>query len=99
MIRILLLSLTLIASLLSTGTTLAIEPADNTDDGKVLHDQYCQRCHDNAVYTRPDSIIFSLTALEKRVRFCESMAAAAWSEPQMKAVITYLNQRFYHFKR
>jgi hypothetical protein len=77
-----------------TSATYADEPAD----GKTLHDQACQRCHDNTVYTRPDSIIYSLTALDKRVRFCESMAAAQWSEPQIQAVIEYLNQRFYQFK-
>ena len=80
---------------LVTGTAYASQPVD----GKALHDQACQRCHDNTVYTRHNSIIYSLTALDKRVRFCESMAAANWSEPQMQAVIEYLNQRFYQFKR
>ena len=85
----------LILAMSAFTTVMANEPID----GQALHEQYCQRCHDNSVYTRPNSIIFSLTALEKRVRFCESMAAAGWSEPQMKAVIDYLNQRFYQFKR
>ena len=99
MIRILFLVMTFTASLLGTNASLANEAAEKSGDGKTLHNQYCQRCHDNGIYTRPDSIIFSLTALDKRVRFCESMAAAGWSEPQMKNVIDYLNQRFYHFKR
>ena len=99
MTRIFFLALTLALFLLNTGTGFASEPGGQSNTGKVLHDKYCQRCHDNQVYTRPDSIIFSLTALDKRVRFCESMAAAGWSEPQMKTVIEYLNQNFYHFKR
>lgn len=66
--------------------------------GQALQQQYCQRCHDDSIYTRPDSIIFSLKALNKRVRFCESMAGAHWNEQQINQVIDYLNQRFYKFK-
>jgi hypothetical protein len=73
--------------------------ADETIDARSLHQQTCQRCHDDSIYTRPDSIIFSLSALKKRVHFCESMAGAGWSEQQINAVIDYLNQRFYHYKQ
>jgi len=72
--------------------------ADETIDARSLHQQICQRCHDDSIYTRPDSIIFSFSALKKRVHFCESMANAGWSEQQINAVIDYLNQRFYHYK-
>lgn len=72
--------------------------ADEAIDAKSLHQQTCQRCHDDTIYTRPDSIIFSYSALVKRVHFCESMADAGWSEQQLNAVIDYLNQRFYHYK-
>jgi len=87
--------LTLISTLLFSATSFA----NDTADGQALHNKTCQRCHDNSIYTRPDSIIFSLTALEKRVRFCESMAGGGWSEQDMMAVINYLNQQFYHFKK
>ena len=68
--------------------------ADETIDARSLHQQSCQRCHDDSIYTRPDSIIFSFSALKKRVHFC----GAGWSEEQLNAVIDYLNQRFYHYK-
>jgi hypothetical protein len=85
-----LLSLTMLLA----GTEVTAEP----DRGETLVNQSCQRCHDNSIFTRPDSIIFSLSALEKRVRFCESMAAAGWSKKDREAVVEYLNRNFYHFK-
>ena len=69
------------------------------ENGEMLVKQSCQRCHDNSIFTRPDSIIFSYSALEKRVHFCESMAHAGWSQKDFDDVIEYLNRNFYHFKR
>ena len=63
-----------------------------------LQVQSCQRCHDDSIYTRKDSIIYSYKALVKRVHFCESMAHAGWNENDFNDVIAYLNQRFYKFK-
>lgn len=84
-------------SLLLLSATLGVQA--EPDRGEALVQQSCQRCHDNSIFTRPNSIIFSLSALEKRVRFCESMAHAGWSEQDYKAVVDYLNRTFYHFKR
>ena len=80
--------------LLLTITTVSAEP----DRGETLVKQSCQRCHDNSIFTRRDSIIFSLSALKKRVHFCESMAAAGWSQKEFDDVVDYLNRNFYHFK-
>lgn len=77
---------------------LPITTHADENNGKQLHQQHCRQCHDDSVYTRSDSIIFSYKALQKRVRFCETMAAAGWSEQQMNQVIDYLNNTFYQFK-
>lgn len=69
------------------------------DRAETLVKESCQRCHDNSIFTRPNSIIFSYSALKKRVHFCESMAGAGWSEKDINDVIDYLNHNFYHFKR
>lgn len=90
------LSITILGFILSfTITTVSAEP----DRGEALVQQSCQRCHDNSIFTRPDSIIFSLSALKKRVHFCESMAHAGWSQKDFDDVIEYLNRNFYHYKR
>jgi hypothetical protein len=83
-------------SLLLLSTTVAVQA--EPDRGETLVKQSCQRCHDNSIFTRPNSIIFSLSALKKRVRFCESMAHAGWSGQDYEAVVEYLNRTFYHFK-
>ena len=81
--------------LLFTVLTVSAAP----DRGETLVKQSCQRCHDNSIFTRRDSIIFSYSALKKRVHFCESMAHAGWTEKDFDDVIEYLNRNFYHFKR
>lgn len=89
------LTVTLLAFILSLVTTTAFAEPDR---GETLVKQSCQRCHDNSIFTRPDSIIFSYSALQKRVHFCESMAHAGWSQKDFDDVIEYLNRNFYHFK-
>jgi hypothetical protein len=80
--------------LISLSIAVPAEP----DRGERLVNESCHRCHDNSIFTRPDSIIFSFSALKKRVHFCESMAHAGWSEQDYEAVVDYLNRNFYHFK-
>ncbi len=93
-------------AILLTIVVLVVSPglfppsfANTPERGKVLVEKNCQRCHDNSMFTRRDSIIFSLSALKKRVLFCESMARAGWSEDDKKAVIEYLNHTYYHFDK
>lgn len=66
--------------------------------GEALYQANCTRCHDTSVHSRPNSIIHSLDALEKRVRFCETNARLKWSDEQIADVTAYLNQTFYKFK-
>ncbi|RJQ47801.1 MAG: cytochrome c [Gammaproteobacteria bacterium] len=66
--------------------------------GEALYQANCTRCHDTSVHTRPNSIIHSLDALKKRVRFCETNARLKWSDEQIEDVTAWLNQTFYKFK-
>lgn len=87
---------TLIAAALMFASSYALAATD-TVNGEKLYNDNCQRCHDTSIHTRPDRIIFSKSALKKRVMFCESMAAAKWSEQQINDVVEYLNNAFYKF--
>lgn len=89
-------SLSLIALLALTSPPLLA--AGNISAGKALHEKNCMRCHDNSIYTRKDSIIFSYDGLNKRVRFCEGSNNLAWNEQQIDDVVAYLNTTFYKFK-
>ncbi|MCL4316225.1 MAG: cytochrome c [Gammaproteobacteria bacterium] len=66
--------------------------------GEALYQANCTRCHDTSVHTRPNSIIHSLDALKKRVRFCETNARLKWSDEQVEDVTVWLNETFYKFK-
>lgn len=67
--------------------------------GKVLVDNQCQRCHDNSIFTRRDSIIHSYPELQARVEFCENASKAHWNEEQINQVIEYLNDTYYKFPK
>ncbi|MBI5451489.1 MAG: hypothetical protein HY940_09045 [Gammaproteobacteria bacterium] len=83
------------------STLLVITPAQAADikNGQRLQQQSCQRCHDDAIYTRRDSIIFSYKALRNRVSFCDSNSGTHWTPQQQDDVVEYLNSRFYKFKQ
>ena len=72
--------------------------AANVENGKAIHASKCMACHDNGIYTRPDSIIHSYSSLQNRVKFCDVAADANLSEAQINDVIAYLNRNFYKFE-
>lgn len=86
-----------IPTLLLTLATTA--NAGDAKAGKELYDSRCFQCHDTTIHTRPNRIIYSLTALKNRVRFCETNAGLKWTDPQIEDVATYLNNSFYKFKK
>jgi mono/diheme cytochrome c family protein len=73
--------------------------AANIDNGKALHAAKCMGCHDNSIYTRPDSIIRSYGSLQNRVKFCDVAAQAHFTEDQINDIVAYLNSAFYKFKQ
>lgn len=68
-----------------------------SSDAKALIDSDCQKCHDNSIYTRKNSILSDFHSLTKRVAFCENVSNAGWSKKQKDLVIEYLNKEYYHF--
>lgn len=75
------------------------QASPSTSAGQRLHKQSCQGCHDDSMYNRQDTIIFSYKALRNRVHFCERMSGASWKEQQLNSVIDYLNDRYYKFNK
>lgn len=83
------------AVILTLFTTLPASASEAV--GKQLHDTQCQQCHDNAIYTRKNSIIHNFSELKDRVEFCESANNKHWSGTQIEQVVNYLNSAFYKF--
>lgn len=92
---------TLLLVLLSGSAMCVTVRADNTETatGKQLHDQYCVKCHDTSIYTRPDRIIKNFQELQNRVRQCEISNQLTWFDEEINAVVLYLNDNFYHFPK
>lgn len=78
---------------------LGFAAGPDTANGKRLYEGACFTCHDSSIHTRKNSIIDSLSALSKRVRFCENQRGAGWNEQHINDVIAYLNEAFYKFKQ
>ncbi len=71
--------------------------AQDADNGKALHNDNCTRCHDSAVYTRPDKRVTTLPKLGKQVRFCKDNLGITWFDDEVNDVVTFLNNNYYHF--
>jgi len=84
-------------SLLFTLTFSASVQAQDAENGKALHDSNCVRCHDSAVYTRPNKRVTSLPKLGKQVRFCKDNIGLTWFDDEVDDVVTFLNKNYYHF--
>ncbi|MBC8494318.1 MAG: hypothetical protein ISR74_06030 [Candidatus Thioglobus sp.] len=90
--KILLLTTALLASM----TTIANE------EGKELHDESCVACHlvthDDAFYTRDNSNMSNHFDLRRQVSMCASNFELGWFPEEEKAVLDYLNTKYYKFK-
>jgi mono/diheme cytochrome c family protein len=93
---------TLHLALLPVSLALVTAPAaaaSAAPSAQALYEQHCVKCHQSGVFTRPDRIITSLKALGgERVRWCETNTGQHWTDEEIAAVTTYLNDNFYHFR-
>jgi hypothetical protein len=71
--------------------------AIDIENGKILHDENCLRCHNETQYTRENRIVNSFDELRERISLCELSAEMAWFGEEIDDVTAYLNNAFYHF--
>jgi len=67
------------------------------DEGKVLYENSCTKCHGTDVFTKEDRGIKSLEGLKTRVMQCNNVAENKLSDEELKSVADYLNKNFYKF--
>jgi hypothetical protein len=78
----------------------AAESADNDkqfEHGQKMHSEHCYKCHTEKVYTRDNRLVKSLDALSKQVVRCKDNTGAAWFDDDTKAVVHFLNEKYYKF--
>jgi hypothetical protein len=81
-------------ALLSTATFAS-------KDGAALHDKTCIECHithHDSFYMRQDRKITSLPKLSGQVSRCVQAFSVDWFPEEEKAVVGYLNEKYYKFK-
>lgn len=97
---LLILPLLVLTGLLATNAN-----ASDASNGKALHDANCLRCHSSimkgnpdSIYTRKDRHVKNYQALQNQINRCKDNIGITLSQPQIKNIVTYLNQQFYKFK-
>lgn len=65
--------------------------------GNTMHDQHCNKCHTDKVYTRDNRFVKSLDALTKQVVRCKNNTGAPWYDQDTEAVVHFLNEKYYKF--
>ena len=88
--------------LLLTTALLASSLAFANEEGKELHEESCVACHiithDDAFYTRDSSKMAKFSDLSRQVSMCASNFNLGWFPDEEKAVLDYLNKKYYKFQ-
>ncbi|MCH9742491.1 MAG: cytochrome c [Proteobacteria bacterium] len=71
----------------------------NTDHAKTLLQNNCIGCHQADIYKRTNRKVTSLTGLSTAVENCNTQLATGWFPEDVDAVVQYLNQTYYKFKK
>ena len=86
-----------------TGSSFMASAAESTDNdkqfehGQKMHSEHCYKCHTEKVYTRDNHLVKSLDALSKQVVRCKDNTGAAWFDDDTRAVVHFLNEKYYKF--
>ncbi len=89
--------LVLIAGGFSVHATEQMNKDELFKHGNTVHNQHCNKCHTDEVYTRDNRFVKSLDALTKQVVRCKNNTGAPWYEQDTDAVVHFLNEKYYKF--
>lgn len=88
-----------IPSLAGAGILIAstFVQGEDINNGKLLHEKNCMRCHTSEIYIRNNRKIKTFAQLKERVRKCELANELAWFDEDINDVAAYLNATYYLF--
>jgi cytochrome c5 len=73
----------------------AMHPNMRVNRGELLYENHCQGCHQSTVHIRSQRRADSLESLQAWVRRWAEDRELGWDEEAIRAVVDYLNQRYY----
>ncbi|OGI44905.1 MAG: hypothetical protein A2150_03235 [Candidatus Muproteobacteria bacterium RBG_16_64_11] len=72
-----------------------MRPNMRVNRGELLYENHCQGCHQSIVHIRSQRRADSLESLQAWVRRWAEYRELGWDEEAIRAVVDYLNQRYY----
>ena len=89
----------IIALVMSFGLFGVPVQAESVPLGQLLYDNHCTICHTSVVHVRDERLANSLSEVRRQVSRWQKLLALNWDDSQINAVLQYVNDTFYHFKR
>jgi len=68
-------------------------------DAKTFVQEKCTSCHDSSTYTRKERRVDSFSRLDSQVRMCDAQLGIKLFDEDVSAIVTYLNDNYYHFDK
>ncbi len=68
-------------------------------DAKSFIYEKCSGCHDSGVYTRKQRRVDSIAQLDSQVRMCDAQLGIKLFDEDISAIVSYLNDNYYHFDK
>lgn len=83
--------------LCAAGTARSAGDGQELLRGRALYENQCTACHESVVHVRERRTVTSLPKLYERVEHWRTVTHTQWSNQEVKAVVDYLNARYYRF--
>ncbi len=78
---------------------IALPLLAQADDGKKLVEENCMSCHATELYKRDNKKVKNFIGLSTQVEACNTQVGTGWFPEDVHAVVDYLNQQHYKFKK
>ena len=88
----------IVAMLLAMSPAILVAEEDAVfNHGKKTHQNHCLKCHTDAMYTRENRVVKSISALGTQVRRCRDGLGKIWFDDDTDAVVHFLDKQYYKF--
>ena len=87
-----------LAACVLVGAVLFGTPAGAQSRGELLYETHCIACHTTQVHWRDRRLATDWNSLQAQVARWQAAGSLNWSDEDIIAVTSHLNERFYGFK-